>query len=157
MSRTALFVRWVLAILAAVFLLLGLAFMFLPNMMVGAIDITAGSPKALADIRAVYGGLDLALGILLLICFLRKEWATGLAIGTLTCTCLFAGRLVGILIDGANDILTFGLIASEVLGAVLAAVAWFLARQPEPVAAPTPAEPAEAGDSSSTTTSEPNA
>lgn len=169
MSRTALFVRWILGILAAVFLVLGLAFMFLPTTMIGAMDITAGSPKALADIRAVYGGLDLALGILLTICFLRKEWAVGLAIGTLVCACLFAGRLVGILLDGADDILTFGLIASEALGAILAAVAWFLARSPEPIAvsaAPPPAEPAEvalpaqpaeASDAASTSTTEPHA
>lgn len=160
MSRTALFVRWMLGILAAVFLLLGLAFMFLPKMMIGALGIKAESGLALADIRAVYGGLDLALGILLVICFLRKEWATGLAIGTLAYTCLFAGRLVGILVDGANDILTFGLFALEVLGAVLAALAWFLARQPDAVtatAAPTPPNPAETGHAASTTPSEPDA
>jgi hypothetical protein len=131
-NRTALFVRWVLGILAVVFLLLGVACIFVPRMMIGAMDIQAEPGKALADIRAVYGGLDLAIGILLAVCFVRKEWATGLAIGTLVCTCIFGGRLVGIIWDPAQDILTFGLFASEVLGAVLAAVAWFLARQPEP-------------------------
>ncbi len=143
MTRTALFVRWVLGIVAGVFLLLGLAFMFIPATMIGAIDINAGSPKAMADIRAVYGGLDLALGVLLFVCFFRKDWTTGLAVGALSLTCMFTGRFVGIIWDPARDILTFGLFASEVLGAVLCAVALFLARQPEPAVMPVAqAEPA---------------
>lgn len=135
MSRTALFVRWVLGIAAAVFIGLGLTFIFAPNLMLPAMDIKAEPGKALADIRAVYGGLDLAFGVLLAICFFRKQFANGLGIGALAFTCLFAGRLVGIIFDPANDILTYGLFASEVLGAVLSAVAWFLARQPEPAPA----------------------
>lgn len=137
MTRTALFVRWVLGLSAIIFGLIGLAFVFFPGTMIPAMDITAEPGKALSDIRAVYGGLDLALGILLGICFIRKEYADGLAISTLFCTCIFLGRLVGIAFDPARDILTFGLFASEVLGAVLSAIAWFLARQPE-VATPTP-------------------
>jgi len=151
-NRTALFVRWVLGIAAAIFLLLGIGFMFIPSNMIGAMDITAEPGKALADIRAVYGGLDLAVGILLAVCFFRKEFATGLAVSTLVCTCIFCGRLIGIAWDPARDVLTFGLFASEVLGAVLSAVAWFLARQPdtaahtttaaiEPTSEPTPTEP----------------
>ena len=132
MTRAALFVRWVLGISAIVFLLLGLAFTFIPATMIPAMDINAEPGKALADIRAVYGGLDLAIGILLAFFFFRREWATGLAVSTLVCTCLFAGRLVGIVWDPARDILTFSLFAAEVLGAVLSGVAWFLARQPEP-------------------------
>ncbi len=135
MTRAALFVRWMLGISAAVFLALGLAFMFAPGMMIGAMDLKAESPKALADVRAVYGGLDLTIGILLIFCFFRKFWANGLAISALACTCIFCGRLVGIIVDPARDILTYGLFAVEVLGAVLSAIAWFLARQPEPVAA----------------------
>ncbi len=129
MTRSALFVRWVLGLSAGVFLLLGLAFIFLPGAMIPAMDIKAEPGKALADVRAVYGGLDLAFGILLGICFFRKDWANGLAISALACTCLFFGRLVGILVDPARDVLTFGLFASEVIGAVLSAVAWFLARR----------------------------
>jgi hypothetical protein len=131
-TRTALFVRWVLGVSAAVFLALGLVFILRPLMMLGALDIKAEPGKALADIRAVYGGLDLAIGILLIYYFVRRQWATGLGISALVCVCLAIGRLVGILIDPATDILTFGLFASEVLGAVLSAVALFLARQPEP-------------------------
>ncbi len=141
-SRAALFVRWVLGVSAAVFLALGLAFMFVPDMMIDAIDLKAESPKALADVRAVYGGLRLAVAILLAICFFRKHWANGLAISALVCTCLFSGRLVGIVVDPARDILTYGLFASAVLGAALSAVAWFLARRPEsaaPAAVFTPA------------------
>jgi len=137
LTRTALFIRWVLGLTTAIFLGLGVAFMFAPGMMIGAIDLKAESPKALADVRAVYGGLDLTIGILLGYCFLRKQWATGLGIGALTCLCLLTGRLVGILVDPARDILTYGLFGSEALGAVLGAVGWFLARQPEPsVASP---------------------
>ncbi len=142
-SRAALFVRWVLGVSVAVFLALGLAFMFVPDiMMIDAIDLKAEPPKALADVRAVYGGLRLAVAILLAICFFRKHWANGLAISALVWTCLFSGRLVGIVVDPERDILTYGLFASAVLGAALSAVAWFLARRPEsaaPAAVFTPA------------------
>jgi hypothetical protein len=137
LTRAALFVRWVLGIVVIIFLLLGVSFIFIPTNMIGAMDITAEPGKALADIRAVYGGLNLAFGILLGACFLRKQWAAGLAISTLAWTCLLAGRLVGIVWDAqARDVLTIGLFASEVLGAVLSAVAWFLVRQPEPAEPP---------------------
>lgn len=137
MTRTALFVRWVLGISAAIFLILGLLYTFMPAMMIGAMDIKADPGKALADIRAVYGGLDLAIGLTLVYYFFRKQWATGLGISALVCACLALGRTVGVIVDPATDILTFGLLASEVIGAVLSAVALFLARQPEPVAAQT--------------------
>lgn len=143
MTRSALFVRWVLGLSAAVFVALGLAFTFAPSMMIAAVDLHAEPGKALADVRAVYGGLDLAVGILLAVCFFRKLWANGLAISVLVCTCLLFGRLVGILADPARDILTFGLFASEVIGAVLSAVAWFLSRQaPGDTAAPPVAQAA---------------
>ena len=139
MTRTALFVRWVLGIVAAVYLVLGLTFMFLPSTMIGAIDLNAGSPKAMADVRAVYGGLELAIGILLFACFFRKQFGSGLAIGALMLTCMAVGRLVGIVYDPARDALTYGLLAAEVVGVVLCAVALFLARQPEQTAVATDA------------------
>jgi hypothetical protein len=132
LTRTALFVRWLLGIVAAIFLALGVAFLAIPTNMLGAMDIQAEPGKALADIRAVYGGLDLAIGILMAICFFRKQFSSGLGIGALALTCMFSGRLIGILIDPAQDVLTIGLFVSEVLGAVLCGVALFLARQPEP-------------------------
>lgn len=132
MTRTALFVRWVLGIVAAVFLALGLLYIFFPKLMISAIGIEDAPKVAMADIRAIYGGLDLFLGIVLGMLFLRKDWAAGLGLGALALTCIFIGRLTGILLDGANDILTFGLFASEVIGAVLCGVGWFLARKPEP-------------------------
>ena len=150
MTRTDLFVRWVLGVAAAIFIALGVAFMFAPSMMIDSIGLKAESKVAMADVRAVYGGLDLAIGILLVFCFFRKHWANGLAISVLACACLFSGRLVGIFLEPAQDALTFLLFASEVLGAVLSAVAWFLARRPEspgapvPVAAPVATAPAPA-------------
>ncbi len=143
MTRSALYVRWVLGVAGAIFLGLGLACIFVPSMIIGAMDVKAEPGKALADIRAVYGGLDLAIGILLIYFFVRKQWSTGLAISTLVCTCLATGRLVGILIDPARDILTFGLFGVEVLAAALSAVGLFLARQPEAIA-PVSASPVSA-------------
>lgn len=147
MTRSAMYVRWVLGVAGAIFLGLGLACIFVPSMIIGAMDVKAEPGKALADIRAVYGGLDLAIGILLIYFFVRKQWSTGLAISTLVCACLAAGRLVGILIDPARDILTFGLFGVEVLGAVLSAVGLFLARQPEAIA-PVSASPVSASSQS---------
>jgi len=147
-TRTALFVRWVLGVGAAVFLAIGFAAMFLPGMVIRTVGLEAGSELAMADVRAVYGGLDLAIGILLAYCFVRKHLANGLAISALVCTCLFSGRLVGIIVDPARDFLTYGLFAVEVLGAVLSAVAWFLARQPEVTVTPVAASPAVAAPES---------
>ena len=152
MSRAALFVRWVLGFLAATFLLIGLSFLFIPKAIMGVVDIATESSTGVADIRAVYGGLDLAIGILLGLSFLRKEWSTGLAVGTHTCACMAGGRLLGMARDGASDILTFGLLGVELLGAALAAVAWFLARQPEPASAtPAPANAAATGEPTTST------
>lgn len=155
MTRSALFVRWVLGVTGALFLGLGLACIFVPSMIIGAVDVKAEPGKALADIRAVYGGLDLAIGTLLIYYFVRKQWTTGLGISTLVCGCLALGRLVGILLDPATDILTFGLFGIEVLGAVLSAVGLFLARQPEMPAASTAAPVPAASTSANVTPTQP--
>ena len=57
---------------AGAFALFGVWLFATPNAM-GAVDISADSPNARAEIRAMYGGLELALAVFLFMCIGNPE------------------------------------------------------------------------------------
>lgn len=115
----------VLGILGFGFLCFGVGFAVVPEGMGAFVGLEMPTPAARADVRAIYGGLEVGVGAFLLACARRREWllpglvAAGYAFGFVA-----ACRLGGVMRDGATDALTLGAFAVEVGAAALAAYAY---------------------------------
>lgn len=126
-----LFAKSVLALSAVAFIGIGIAFVAFPGYLLEAVGIQATPGTPLTDIRAIYGGLDLGVGLFLLYCLLRSELRLGLIAGAIILSCIAGGRIVGIAIgisgflaeDAGQDAITFYLLALEISGGILSAFA----------------------------------
>ena len=114
----------VLALAALGFLGFGLWFLIDPIGPLAAIGITATGAPAPTEFRAFYGGLEVGLGLLMLVAATRADWRTaGLWLVLATNGGIAAGRLVGVALDGVwVPFFTYALVW-ELGFAVLAAVA----------------------------------
>ena len=95
--RTALL--WVLAV---AFVGVGVSFIAAPTTFTEmASGVAPDRPSALTDIRAVSGGVALALGVFFALCARRPDWVRpGLLLGALVDACLAASRVIGFVVDG---------------------------------------------------------
>ena len=112
--------RFVLAVSALVFIGIGIMFLSSPQSLLPRVNITAPPGTALADVRAVYGGLDLGIGLFLAFCSVRSQVRMGLVACVLTLGGLACGRILGIALNPEQEVITYYLLASEVFGAALA-------------------------------------
>jgi hypothetical protein len=123
-----LFARLVLGLSALPFLGIGGAFLAAPASMATNVDVALGSATAASDVRAVYGGLQLAIGALLAGCAIaRAHVRAGLALQMTAFGGLATGRLVGVPIDGAPSALGAALLIAELVALGLGAAALRLA------------------------------
>jgi hypothetical protein len=114
------FARIVLALSALPFLGIGAGFLLAPASMAANVDVALGSATAASDVRAVYGGLQLALGALLAACALSPAHArAGLVLQVATFAGLALGRLVSLPIDGVPSPFGALLFAAELVGLAL--------------------------------------
>jgi hypothetical protein len=114
----------VLLLNGVIFVLLGLGFLFDPMGMAATISLEPTSAAGMAELRAVYGGLELGLGGFFLLA-LRWErlqesalWLLLIAYGGIS-----VGRMGGVLLDQPSDSMTYQLLAIEIVGAALAGAA----------------------------------
>jgi hypothetical protein len=103
-----------------------------PSFLAGAAGVAAQSTTASTELRAMYGGLQAAIGAIALAALLRAEFERPalLTLGFL-CAGLALGRLGGIAIDGDPSSYTAGAISFEVVAASAAFA--LLYRQPSAV------------------------
>ena len=105
-----------------VFFGLGVWFLIEPTTMASAIGLIPESPAGFTELRAVYGGLEIALGIFLVVTGCRANWSE---IGLwLLLSCyggITTGRIIGILLDQPDDIFTLELLSFEA-GSLLIAI-----------------------------------
>lgn len=100
----------------AVFFLYAGAFLLAPRTFAAYLDITLGSPSALADLRAMYGGLCLGVGTLFALGIRQAEYRrVGILLATLTSAGLMLGRLVTIAVDGVPGTLVLLFLGSEIV------------------------------------------
>ncbi len=123
-----MFQRLVLAVSALVFLGIGLVFLAAPESLLPRVNITAPPGTALTDIRAVYGGLDLGVGIFLVFCIVRRQVRLGLAASGFTFGGLACARLIGIAIDAEQQTITYILLVAEILGTAMVMLSLYLGR-----------------------------
>ena len=113
--------RSLLLLSAVVFAGVGVGFLVVPTRYAAVVDIAVPTAMARTDVRATYGGFDLAFGIFLALCAIRSQWirpglfALGLAAGGFA-----VGRLVWILVEGTASRLMLNFLAVELTSAVLA-------------------------------------
>lgn len=112
-----------LGIVATVFLGLGTINLFFPVAGMAAFEVQISSVSALNEIRANYGGMHFALGLL----FLSGALVRALRVSTLLVVALFTaglvlGRLVSLVLDGIPNLFVLGLFALEALGCAVATV-----------------------------------
>ena len=108
--------RMLLFACALIFVVAGAAFLVAPEQFGKVIELSAPTAMARTDVRATYGGLELGIGIFLIICAARSEWiraglwALGLATGGFA-----TGRLTGILVEGTASRLMLICLVTEII------------------------------------------
>ena len=116
--------RLFLGLNALTFTGIGIYFLLRPETVASGLGLEAADATAFADIRAVYGGLEIGLGVALIWTLLDwQRTRMGLGLAMLMWCGLLGGRVVGVVVDGAQSTLGYGLLASEIIGAALTAVA----------------------------------
>ncbi|MDV6234515.1 DUF4345 domain-containing protein [Leptospira ellisii] len=111
----------------AVYLGFGIAFILFPIRFASMIGITFEGSAALADFRAMYGGLCLGIEIVLFLGYLREEWRKfAILLSVTTAGGLLFGRLYTLFLDGPGNEYIYVSMATEI-GAV-AIGAWLLRR-----------------------------
>ena len=122
-----LYSRIVLVANGAFIALVGAYLLWQPASQAETLGIGASGPVALTEFRAMYGGLELALGALLVWWGLRVAlvWS-GLMLLTFTASGLLFGRLAGVLADGSGGAYLWGVAGYEFALAALGGVGLWL-------------------------------
>lgn len=95
-----LFARIFLFLMAAMSVVFGLIYLFLPYSMTSPMGFGVLTPAALTDVRATYGGFQIGMGLFLFWCLNPLRVHTGLLLTLLTIGFVFGCRVIGVLIDG---------------------------------------------------------
>ena len=107
--------RVLLGLGALVFAGIGIGFLLVPVKWASVVDIALPTPTARTDLRATYGGFDLAIGVFLALCALRVDWLRpGLVALALAGAGFATGRLIGILVEQRASRLMLAFLAIEV-------------------------------------------
>lgn len=119
----------VLGISALVFIGYGLVSLVSPDIPAGFAGLEMSSGDAIAEIGAMYGGLQTGLGLFCLIAFFKTEfYRSGLLILILSIGTLALARLVSLMMaTDAVTAYTYGALGYEFATAILAAAAYLRA------------------------------
>ena len=118
-SRYPSVVLWICGL---VFLGTGIVFTVMPNDMFATLGLTVPAGAPLTELRAVYGGLEVAIAVFLLFCARRGGLALelGLLLSFLSFSGLAAYRGIGMGVDGPQAPVMSALLLAEAAGAVFA-------------------------------------
>lgn len=126
-------VRIYLAMSALVWIGYGAYLLFVPGALEAIAGVTATNAGGTAELRAMYGGLEVAIGLLCLAGLLRDRFAVpALATLALLCGGLLTGRAIGVLSDpGALDTYNIGALCFEFV--LAGSAAWLATRSPDAI------------------------
>ena len=129
-GTSGLFSRIVLVLLGVIFAGFGVAFLLWPSQMAMRVGIPLVTMAGTTDVRALYGGLEIGLGVFFAIAAASRAWRVP---GLLAAFCALAGmglaRALGIALDGGPAPRNGALLGSEISGAAFALVALILERR----------------------------
>jgi hypothetical protein len=102
-----------------VYLAYGVGFLLAPQKLAAELDITLGSATALADFRAMYGGLSLACAAFFALAIKNVSMRhSALLLAVLGAGGLMIGRLITMAFDGMPGAVIFVMLATEVFAVV---------------------------------------
>jgi uncharacterized protein DUF4345 len=108
-----------------VLLLFGLLYVVATQRMLALAELEQLTPTALADLRVMYGALEIAPGVVILASLWRRAWLEpALALATIMFACIAAVRAFGIAQDGVANQYHLTAIAIELATCAFAAVGW---------------------------------
>jgi hypothetical protein len=117
-------VRLFLGLHALLWLPYGLFCAFVPSFLEGAASLAAAPSTGTTEIRAMYGGLQAAIGVFALLALVRPVLRRpALLMLAFLCSGLASARLLGVGIDGAPSAYTLSVLGFETVSAGLA---WWL-------------------------------
>ncbi|MBT8453515.1 MAG: DUF4345 family protein [Deltaproteobacteria bacterium] len=118
-SRYPSVVLWICGL---VFLGTGIVFTVMPSAMFATLGLTVPAGAPLTELRAVYGGLEVAIAVFLLFCARRGGLALelGLLLSFLSFSGLAAYRGIGMGVDGPQVPVMSAVLLAEAAGAVFA-------------------------------------
>ena len=93
--------RFGLTFIALIYIIFALMFFVAPASFAPGLGFENLSPEALIEIRAIYGGLELALGLSLLYFTYTKQESVAAYLALIPLLGFAGGRLIGICIGGA--------------------------------------------------------
>ncbi|MEP1469396.1 MAG: DUF4345 domain-containing protein [Halieaceae bacterium] len=114
------FQTFVIYLAAGFFLLYGIAFTIYPGEM--ARLVTESEPvgvSALVDFRATYGGMTVAVGVMLFYLHSIGQVRPSLVIVVLVLSCMAITRTIGLYVDGAGNFLMYAYLVLEIIGSGL--------------------------------------
>lgn len=124
-QKPSLWIRAIIVINALVFVDFGVAFLARPEALARLMNIELQSASALADLRAVYGGLSLAVGVWLFASMRRADWlGSSLVLVMLTSGGLAFGRVYSMLASGMPSGVILGFLATEIMSLLWAALVY---------------------------------
>ena len=113
--------RIFLGISALVWLPYGIFCFFVPSYLGEAAGVVSQSPTASTELRAMYGGLQVAIGSLAALALVRPAFvAPALLMLAFLCTGLALGRLGGTVFDGGVTAYTIVGLGFEIISSALA-------------------------------------
>ncbi len=117
--------RGVLAVTSITYLAAGVYCLARPDALRTGLGLTPAHAPARVELMAVYGGLEIGLGLFFGLCAVVRGWQTcGLAASALTFGALVAVRLVGASVHHAFGGQTLAFLAMECVLGAAAGVAW---------------------------------
>lgn len=120
-------VRFFVIATGLIYLGLGLSFLFATHAMVSKLPLMPTSPDGTTELRAVYGGLELALGVIFIYAGgLNRSLDFAAFLMFVTFAGVAATRFVGIFMDKSYSTFTLGLLAVETAGVLYSALSLFL-------------------------------
>ena len=117
-------VKWLLLAGAAGFGAFGLLFAIAPET-AALVDIGLPSGTARADIRAIFGGMELGIAAFLVWASMDPvRYRSGAVAMSAVFGGMVIGRIAGLILDGEPTVITGALLAAETVGLVVGLVAW---------------------------------
>ncbi len=102
---------------------IGAVLLVRPELLAGYAGVSADGAVATAELRAMYGCLELAIAAVTAAACWRPAWQRPvLFMQVVVCAGIGAGRLLGLAVDGAAAAYTFGALAFELTTVVIALV-----------------------------------
>lgn len=122
--------RTFLLVLGVAFLPYGIYCFLVPGYLLGAAGVSASTPTGVTELRAMYGGLQAAFGVLMLSSARDPRIAiAGLAAAACVMPGLGLARLAGVVMDGSVSAYTIGALVFE-LGSSAVAISLLRKRIP---------------------------